>query len=113
MTNAHADDPERERRLAAFGRWEQDSPRVRDHAEAFKAGCAYEAGLLEDLLERMARQTRDEFELLKRVAAVLESWAGTMDDHAHASLVFDRVKAYVKMRAEMAKFEEKDDGGHD
>jgi hypothetical protein len=106
-------DPERVRRENAFWKWSSDREPIKGLGKikeaVFVAGAEYEASLLEGLLEHMGRQTHGEFELLSQVADVLEGWTGSMDDHAQAGLVFEKVKKYVKLRNEMAAREARED----
>jgi len=109
-----ADDPEHERRKSAFWRLVVDrepavSRRTDERLAIFLAGCEYEAGVLEDLLEHMGREAHGELELLRQVAEVLEGWTGSMEDHAQASLVFDKVQNYVRMRDNLARREDQED----
>jgi len=99
------DDPEHERRAAAFWRWAEPSDGT-EALQAFIAGCDYEAGVLEGLLEHMGMQTHGEFDLLRRVALMVQGWTGSAEDHAQAEAVFAKVTAYVKMR-DQAEFLEK------
>lgn len=104
-----ADDPERERRLAAFQRGAEPSETMSVELEAFVAGCDYEAGVLEGLLEHMGRQKHEEFKLLQRVADLQERWTGSMENIAEATFVFEKVKVYVKLRQEAMALEAKGD----
>ena len=99
------DGPEYERRAAAFQRWREPSDGAA-MLQAFVAGCEYEADVLEGLLEHMGMQTHGEFDLLRRVAVMLEGFTGSAEDQAQAQAVFAKVTAYVKMRDQTAELED-------
>jgi hypothetical protein len=105
---AENDDPQRERRLAAFRRWVEPGSTMALERDAFLKGCDYEANLLGQLLERMVAQRGDEIELLRAVAAVVDGWTGGADDMRAATEVFARVARYVKLRDRVEQMEDED-----
>ena len=105
------EDSERERRVGAFRRWAEPGDAMSAELEAFIAGCDHEAGVLEGLFEHMERQKHEEFKLLQRVAELQDRWTGSMEDHAEATFVFEKVKVYVKLRLEVMALEAKENDG--